>query len=129
MRRSEYSRNVGVQRCSGPYLASGGNDRMESAKRANNGGVNGSGIARTPSQESSLQPTGLYARPGRLANVRGQTLDMVIQESLPSLGRWLPMLGHQSGYRALGNLHSQLEQFPVNARGAPVRVRGRHPLD
>src|SRR5579862_2615763 len=52
-----------------------------------------------------------------------------IQEGLPSLGRWLPVLGHQSGDRALGNLHSQLEQFPVNARGAPKRVRGRHALD
>jgi len=36
------------------------------------------------------------------------------------------VLGQQSGDRALGNLHSQLEQFPVNARGAPKRVRGRH---
>jgi hypothetical protein len=39
------------------------------------------------------------------------------------------MLGHQSGNRALGNLHSQLEQFPVNARRTPIGIGGRHPLD
>src|SRR5438445_9045485 len=60
---------------------------------------------------------------------RNQILDMVVQESPPSLGRRLPVLRHEAGNRALGNLHSQFEQFPVNASRAPIRVSARHPLD
>jgi len=50
---------------------------------------------------------------------RDQILDVVIQESPPSLSRGLPALGHQAGYRALGNLDSQFEQFALNARRTP----------
>src|SRR6516164_10382342 len=60
---------------------------------------------------------------------RDEIGDMVVQESLPSLGRWLSAMGQQAGNGALGNLDSQLEQFPVNARRTPIRVRGCHPLD
>ena len=60
---------------------------------------------------------------------RHQILDMVIQESLPSLGGWLPVLGHQSRNRALGNLDSQLQQFPVNARHPPEGIGTRHLAD
>jgi hypothetical protein len=40
---------------------------------------------------------------------RNQILDVVVQESSPSLGRGLPVLRHEAGNRALGNLHSQFE--------------------
>jgi hypothetical protein len=54
---------------------------------------------------------------------------MVVQESPPSLGSGLSVLGHHSGNRPLGNLDSQLEQFPVNARCAPKRIGSSHLQD
>ena len=60
---------------------------------------------------------------------RDEILDMVVQESPPSLGRGFPVLGHEAGNRTLRDRDSQLEQFPVNPSRAPLRVGGRHPLD
>jgi hypothetical protein len=58
---------------------------------------------------------------------RDEILDVVVQQGLASLGRWFPGLGHPSGNRVLGNLPSQLEPFPLNARRTPIGVRGRPP--
>jgi Histidine kinase len=80
-------------------------------------------------RDARLSALRYQLNPHFLFNSLNAVSTLVFQEGLSSLGRWLPVLGHESGDRALGNLHSQLEQFPVNARRTPIPVRGRHPQD
>src|SRR4029453_994564 len=54
---------------------------------------------------------------------------MVVQECPPRL-RWRPSApDHVFGDRRLGNLEPELEQFTMDARGAPQWVLLAHPLD
>jgi hypothetical protein len=73
----------------------------------------------TSGQSFAPRVSSATARRNRRGNY---VLDMVVQESPPSLGTGFPVLGHEAGNRALRDRDSQLEQFPVNARRAPVRV-------
>ena len=52
---------------------------------------------------------------------------MIFQESSPGLRRRLgPPLKNQIGYRSLGNLETQPEQFSMNPGRAPGRIGYRH---
>lgn len=57
---------------------------------------------------------------------RDQIPDMIVQESPPRLGGRLPVLGHQSGNRALGDRDAQLQQLAMNPGRSPKRVGGGH---
>src|SRR5215469_16101059 len=50
---------------------------------------------------------------------RDQIPHMVVQESLPYLGKGLPVLGYHAGNRTLGDCDSQFEQFSMNS-GSPL---------
>src|SRR5260221_14594491 len=54
---------------------------------------------------------------------------MIAQECSPSLGRRPSAPDHVLGNRRLGDLEPKLEQFTMDARGAPQWVLLAHPLD
>jgi hypothetical protein len=54
---------------------------------------------------------------------------MVAQECPPSLRWWPSAPDHVFGDRRLGDLEPELEQFTMDARGAPQWVLPAHPLD
>jgi hypothetical protein len=45
---------------------------------------------------------------------------VIMEKSLPSLGRRSPMLGHVLGNCRLPNIDAELEQFPMDARGGGI---------
>src|ERR671924_561845 len=51
---------------------------------------------------------------------------MVSQERSPSLRRPGTALRHEPGDGALGHIDAELQEFAMDARGAPERVRGGH---
>ena len=58
-----------------------------------------------------------------------QVLHMVLQESSPGLRRRLPLAHHVFGDGCLGNLDSEFQQLPMDARGSPSRVGQTHSSD
>ena len=59
----------------------------------------------------------------------GDAVDMVLEESLPSLGR-RPMASHHGGGNGrLRDLNSKLEQFAMKTWGAPEWIRQAHFTD
>src|SRR5262245_38437747 len=55
--------------------------------------------------------------------------DMVGEERSPRLRRPGTPLRHEPGDGALGHVDGELQEFAMNPRGAPERVRGGHPDD
>src|ERR1035437_9126493 len=57
---------------------------------------------------------------------RRNAIRMIVQKGLPALRRWQPAAAHIPSDRRLSDLEVELEQFTVNARCAPERVRPAH---
>jgi hypothetical protein len=62
--------------------------------------------------------------------IRGHHLAHVIpQERAPGLRRWRPPPNHVLGDTGLTDLYAELQQFAVEVKCAPKRVRFRHRAD
>src|SRR5664280_81468 len=57
---------------------------------------------------------------------RCDAVGMIAQKRPPALRRWQPAAAHIPSNRRLSDLEVELEQFTVNARCAPERVRPAH---
>ena len=58
-----------------------------------------------------------------------QVLDMIVQEGAPCLGRRVSFFRHQPGHGPFRDLDSEFEQFPVDSRTSPGRIRIGHFAD
>ena len=58
-----------------------------------------------------------------------QVLDMIVQEGAPCLGRRVSFLRHQPCHSPFRDLDPEFEQFPVDSRTSPGRVRIGHFAD
>src|SRR6266851_6121301 len=57
---------------------------------------------------------------------RCNAVGMVAQKGLPALRGWLPSPGHVFCHGGLPNIDAKLEQFAVDPRRSPKRVRDAH---
>src|SRR6266446_5215568 len=57
---------------------------------------------------------------------RGNAVGMIAQKGLPALRRWLPSPRHVFCHGGLPNIDAKLEQFAVDPRCSPKRVRDAH---
>jgi hypothetical protein len=57
---------------------------------------------------------------------RRNTVGMIAQKGLPALRRWLPSPRHVFCHGGLPDIDAKLEQFAVNPRCSPKRVRDAH---
>ena len=57
------------------------------------------------------------------------SLGVIAQQCPPGLRWWSPASHHTLGDRRLGDLESELQQFTMDARGAPQWVLLAHPPD
>src|SRR5260370_35238300 len=57
---------------------------------------------------------------------RGDAVGMIAQKSLPALRRWLPSPRHVFCHGGLPDIDAKLEQFAVDPRCSPKRVRDAH---
>jgi hypothetical protein len=70
------------------------------------------------------------ARGGHGEEIDGnQVSDMVGEERPPGLRRLGAPFPHQAGHGALGHIDTELQEFAMDARGAPQRVGGGHAGD
>ena len=60
---------------------------------------------------------------------RDQALHVVLQKRAPILRRWPPVSDQVLSNRGLRQLESQFQQFSVNPRSAPARIRQAHPMN
>ena len=60
---------------------------------------------------------------------RSDLAGMVAEKSSPCLRRRLASPNHVLGNRRLGDLNTELEQFPVDTWGAPARISALHGAD
>jgi hypothetical protein len=51
---------------------------------------------------------------------------VILEKGSPRLGGWPPLSDHVFGDRGLRHFDSNLQQFPMNARGSPARVSEAH---
>jgi hypothetical protein len=58
-----------------------------------------------------------------------QVFDMIVQERAPFLGRRVSLLRHQPGDGPFRDLDSKFQQFPVDSRTSPCRIRIGHFAD
>src|SRR6516164_136763 len=57
---------------------------------------------------------------------RRNAIGVVAQKGLPALRRWLPSPHHVFCHGGLPDIDAKLEQFAVDPRGSPKRLRGAH---
>src|SRR5262245_27993467 len=57
---------------------------------------------------------------------RRNAISVIAQKGLPALRRWLPSPHHVFCHGGLSDIEAKLEQFAVDPRCSPKRVRGAH---
>src|SRR5258707_7552107 len=75
--------------------------------------------------QKSIQQSKRYRRDYKQVH-RGDAVGMIAQKRLPALRRWLPSPGHVFRHGGLPDIDAKLEQFAVDPRRSPKRVRDAH---